>query len=168
MGLFSAFRPRTKDSLIAAVVRRDVKSARDLLSHGGSASAKDSDGAPALLIAGSNSDIGMIELLIKHGADINAVQENWTILMHLTLNHRANAVEALLMAGAKPNLSDHLGTTPLMVAALEGADDIALSLIQFGADVTARDNSGKTALRNAQMTGSPTMKRLLQQAGAED
>ena len=73
--------------------------------------------------------------------------------------HRA-CVEQLLAAGAKVDLADHDGWTPLMIAAHKGQRDAALLLIKAGADQTVKSKSkwnvhpaGSTAREIAERKG---------------
>jgi ankyrin repeat protein len=157
---------RSKDSLLAAVVRGDTSAVKNLLGGGANPNETDDQLVPVLMIAALNSDIATMEFLVKYGAKVDAVQENWTILMHATLNNQPASLEYLLRHGANPNFTDHLGTTALMIAALEGFDEIAQSLVESGATLDARDHRGNTALRNAELSGKPSMKRLLKGFGA--
>lgn len=63
------------------------------------------------------------------------------------------AVRRALKAGANPNTSSN-GYPLLTVAAVSRANDIAQALLDAGADVEARDNSGMTALMYLASIGS--------------
>jgi len=57
--------------------------------------------------------------------------------------------KVLLARGANPNLRAEGGFTPLHEAALTGQSNLALLLLEHGADITAKDSTGKTALDHA-------------------
>ena len=52
----------------------------------------------------------------------------------------------LLLAGADPDIPDHDGHTPLMVASRAGYVETARELIAYGANSELRDNQKRTAL----------------------
>lgn len=68
----------------------------------------------ALNIAAFYGDKHIVELLVKHGADINVRQENnMTPLDCAIENMQSNIIEFLLANGADVNLQDNYGVTPL-------------------------------------------------------
>ncbi|HZO99319.1 MAG TPA: ankyrin repeat domain-containing protein, partial [Terriglobia bacterium] len=60
----------------------------------------------------------------------------------------------------------HLGSTPLMIAAMHGIPVIVQALLAQGADVNAKDKEGATALAIATERKKTEVVKLLQQAGA--
>ena len=72
----------------------------------------------------------------------------------------------LLGKGARPNLADKNGVTPLMLAVQLGWVDGADLLVRLKADVDAANKSGETALIRAVQLRKPEMVRLLMKAGA--
>ncbi len=89
------------------------------------------------------------------------------------------SMRLLLRAGANPHLATNDGTTPLMVAsgigwrgnfsqnAPDAWMDAVRFLVELGADVTARDRSGYTALHGAAALGDHEMIEYLVAHGAE-
>ena len=84
------------------------------------------------------------------------------------------------------NIKNDLGLTPLSYAVLKQANDIAIFLVQNGADVNSQDNQGKTAYVHARynnnseilsknilppmrysLDNDPTWKQLLQNISQE-
>lgn len=61
----------------------------------------------------------------------------------------ADAVRALIAAGAKPDTATPDGRTPLMLAAGANRPDAIARLAEGGAAIDARDSHGRTALMNA-------------------
>lgn len=74
----------------------------------------------------------------------------WTGLIASAADGHDDVLEALLKAGADPNLSNKNGTTPLMYAKTRAFGSGRLKamtlLIAYGADINATDKAGKTAL----------------------
>jgi ankyrin repeat protein len=86
-------------------------------------------------------------------------------------------VKALIDKGADPNIVGlNNGRTALINAAKLGLSDIVEALIAGGADVSTRDNAGKTALSEASRQlressgyiGYKVIIQLLKQAGARE
>ncbi len=72
----------------------------------------------------------------------------------------------LLGKGAKADIADKKGATPLMLATQLGWSDGAQLLIQMKAQVDATNRSGETALIRAVQLRNSEMVRLLMKAGA--
>lgn len=79
-------------------------------------------------------------------------------------------IAAMLHHGAKVNLADEKGRTPLMAAALTGRKDVANLLLKQGARVNVITRAGTTPLMTAVMGGHPDMVTLMleHQARLED
>lgn len=81
-------------------------------------------------------------------------------------------LESLINAGANVNYSDDFGITSLMLAALHGKVEAVKLLLSYGADASATDGNGKSALYYAKFTGIPSEQkaeliRFLEEAGAD-
>lgn len=109
-----------------AVEKGDVNMVRVLLERGASPEGLcRKDGIHTLLtFAILHDNIGMAELLLAQGADVNARNPEYpdkfkTALMVATENHKAYGVQLLLDSGADLNLQDSNGETALMKAVYE-------------------------------------------------
>jgi hypothetical protein len=89
-----------------------------------------------------------IRFLIDNGADVNARDQlQGTALLRAAGSFGdLNSVQVLLSAGAKVNVQDKNGMTPLMWAARWGDAQRVEALVKAGAEVAVRDNKGKSAL----------------------
>ncbi len=111
--------------------------------------------------------------LVAQGAGLDARDgDGLTALAWATLAGRGGVAQALLAAGADPNVSDTGGYTPLMHAAKRAdenaGENVVRALIAGGADVRARRRDGWTALLVAASHGGslPVVLALLD-AGAD-
>lgn len=100
-------------------------------------SARDTDGSTPLHCATWKGHEGLVEVLLKHGADVNATNNN-----------------------------DHWGTTPLHAAAHGNQRAIAELLIAHGADIHAKNLNGRTPLQETEFHKAKPVANLLRQHGA--
>ena len=97
---------------------------------------------------------------------MNTADENKQAFLDSVDNGDLINVKILLKSGIDPDTRDTEGFTPLMQSATWGHTDIALALIQAGADVNLKANEN-TALMTAAFRGNTDIVRLLIEAGAD-
>lgn len=114
----------------------------------------------------ADGDADIIEQLLQAGADANGGGGVSTPLIKAVEGGSERAIQALLQAGAQPDLADGTGRTPLMAAASRGDETSARLLLSAGADASGRSRLGATALSLAQREGHAELVELLRQAGA--
>lgn len=89
---------------------------------------------PVLGHAAYEGHIEIIEILLKHGAEINLRDENgFTPLMNAVIGQKANSVKLLLERGANPNLTikgEKAEVSALKLAKLKGNKEIITILEQ--------------------------------------
>jgi ankyrin repeat protein len=163
------------DTLVAAAWANDLASMRVLLEKGAPVNAMDRMGRTPLMLAAGNGNLKAVELLLAKGANVNAVSPeksetvkngaialgNLTALMTAVPAGGPEVTKALLDAGAKVNAQDIRQMTPLMLAvATDHADPRTVRLLlQRGADIGIKDNTGLTAAGWAKRYNSPAILR---------
>jgi ankyrin repeat protein len=78
-------------------------------------------------------------------------------------------VRELIKAGARVgDPIDQFRTTPLMHAVRNGKPETVQALLELGAQITAEDTSGKTALAHAKAEGKNEIVDILLKAGGKE
>jgi len=132
--------------------------------------AKDSRGNSALSYAVMSGDADLVSRLLQRGADPNLVTSAGRRPIHWVNFYREDTwpvVDVLLKRGAKPDVRNNDGATPLMLAAEAPSVRAALKLLSAGADASARDKSGTSVLYYATRTDAPELVRALLRRGAQ-
>ncbi len=126
--------------LIESVKAGDADAVRRLLSTGTGAGMADADGTTALMHAAYRGDLAMVQLLLEAGADVNASDPaGWTALMKSCYNSELK----------------------------HGFADVALALIDAGANIEAPIGYGVRPLMLAAGYGETAVVEALLQAGAD-
>ena len=115
-----------------------------------------------LLLAIRNGNLKEARLLIKNGADIDAVDDtNDTALIWASVNGNLEMVKLLLEAGANTEIKDNNGNTALIWAARENYVSIAELLMRYGADPLYKNIKNVNALEYARMRNHSEIVNLL-------
>jgi ankyrin repeat protein len=133
------------------------------------AGARPTDGVSAHITAGGGN-IAALELLHRHGLDVNGIPGGVPPLLHALLwSTDSTGLYWLLDHGADPNLpwgAD--GEAPLHVAARRWDVAMVDRLVQHGADVHRRRADGLTPHTLAELQGNEAVARRLLELGARD
>jgi ankyrin repeat protein len=95
-----------------------------------------------------NDDEYKYKLLCLKAKKINrwAKIDIFPLMEAVVCNDDENILKFLLSMGYPPDASNKLGQTPLMAAALNPNPKMAITLLEYGADLEIRDCNGRTAL----------------------
>lgn len=115
------------------------------------------DGWTALHLAAAFGSPDAVDLLLQHGAQVDAVsrnpQKNQPLHAALALARNPETISLLLAHDADPNATQAGGFTPLFSAATANRRDLAAMLIEAGAHARHGNDLGKTAADFARERG---------------
>jgi len=115
---------------------------------------KNKYGGTPLSFAAELGCLDMAELLLKEGADVNAVVSNGrTALYYAAHKGHFEIVKLLLEYNADVNNKANDGLTVLHYAAGNGKLEVVELLLRYGANVQDKDNDNCTALHYAALSG---------------
>lgn len=159
--------------LHCAARRGRLELAKLLIRKGADADTRANNGYSPLLEA---RNVEIARLLIRNGATVSVVAKNgWTPLHYASHYRFPGNVELLLENGADANARLAFGArfTPLHVALWGGGSlrgktiEVVRHLLKRGADVNAKDQSGRTPLHCAAQYRHPGNVKLLLEKGAD-
>ena len=163
--------------LMIAAVQRNLDAAKLLVERGVNINSQTSDGVTALMHAAQWSNADIIHLLLANGADVKLKDaQGKTALVYATRSKSAEIFQILLDHGssfsqADKNMAliDATRWPPPPDSKQPGSKlDIIRFLLNAGADVNAKDNTGNTPLLYAAQTSrGGEMLRLFIENGAD-
>jgi len=114
-----------------------------LIATGADVNAANRYGITPLSLAAANGNAGVIDLLLKSGADAHAadaaLSDGRTLLMLTARTGSVEAIARLVAAGANVNAAEtRTGSTALMWATIDNRAPAVRALVVAGADVNAR------------------------------
>jgi ankyrin repeat protein len=133
------------------------------------------EGSTPLHWAVADWDRELTELLLEHGADPNATDNNGhTPLLAAvesstgegSLDVNRTVIRLLLEAGADPNVSDRNGTSLLRHAIRVGSIELTAALLSRGVDPDHVDSTGSTPMHAAALWSHANAVELLVERGA--
>jgi ankyrin repeat protein len=169
--------PRERDrELIARCAAHETDLALVLLRNGADPNARpdplDRDQRTPAIIAATEPDLRLLRELILRGADLNLAIGGLTPLIAATRDSwdgRIESVQTLLTNGARTDVADADGDTPLHHAARTRDPIIAAMLLDAGADPSRPNREGLTPVGVACRAGNePVVRLLLERGGGGD
>jgi len=121
------------------------------------------NGWSPLMIAAAKGYAGVAGELLGNAADPNLTDVyGWSPLMRAVYEGREEIVRLLVNeTSTRLNLSGESGITALHVAAIQGYAHLVKILLEYGADKSIRDESGRTAYQIAQLNNDIDVLDLL-------
>src|SRR3990170_758099 len=117
-------------------------------------------------LAGEGNNL-LINILLDHGADIEARDNNDFTSLHYAVSRGHQATVAFLLDhGANIEAQNNIGLTPLHYAASKGHQATVAFLLDRGANIEAQDNIESTPLHYAAAKGHQATVALLIDRGA--
>jgi ankyrin repeat protein len=115
-----------------------------LLNYGASPRKTTQRGESALTLACMQENAEICERLIIAKANVNELDnhQRTPLLKAARHNSKSDIVRLLLKHGAKPDIADEEGNTPLHFAAQRGTEELAKFLLNLGANPYVRNHQG--------------------------
>jgi len=164
------------DDLFQALQSGDASRLKPILeSHPHLSNTENSDGLTPLGYAAHFGNQAAVQLLLDHGADVNAlshskisfIPSNTALHAAIAGERSMDVIRLLLTHHAQTDIFDSNGHTCLHTAAFhDDNEEMIRLLIEYGADVNAKIEGGETALSLAVKQGHHNIAELLRQNGA--
>jgi len=157
--------------LVAAAKQGDVRQIETLITQHEDVECR-SGGLTPLMWASQEGHSSAVQVLLNHGADINAQTfDNNSALLWALLGQHFEVAKMLVLAGAEPNvLQTRFNKTPLMFAVQRENVELVRALLIHGADPNTRGDHQHTALIHAAQfdAGEETIRLLLEHRAEVD
>ena len=153
---------QTTAPLATAAMHGDIAIAKALLKHGANANSRAEDGKPLLHWCIEHGRFIIADALLQHGADLHAIDRFGNNSLAYALQYkRRHLAERMLALGADPGRATKPegAFTPPVIRCLQLEwIDLLPALVKRGADLSATDLQGRSALDYA--TSHPDPKRI--------
>ena len=131
----------------------------------------------AFIIASETGNIGVMDVLLRHGADINVREyvsnhTSYTSLHIACQSGNLPVINFLLAHGANPNMLNEEGLSPFMIAYRSRNMDVISLLLKYEVNLNALSETYNrfqylTPLMHACLVGDTEMVKILLEHGAE-
>jgi ankyrin repeat protein len=164
--MFAAAEKHPDVSRLLVELGADVKAQTQVVKKNGKASMpKPEGGEAAPQLINKNQAIAVAQLPKDGDYDPPRPEGGFTPLLHAAVSGDIETARLLVAAGADVNQAAADGATPLIVSIVKHHGDIALFLLEKGADPNVSE-PGYTALHCASVTGQLDVAKLLLEKGA--
>lgn len=168
----NATQPDGATALHWAAYAEDAEMTAALIRAGANVNVRNNYGVSPFAIAAKHGNATIIEQLMKAGADpndpIHSINADETPLMHAARSGKVDAVNLLLVSGARVNARESWnGQTALHWAAAEGHGAVVEALIAGGADIRHPSNARSTPFMFAVRKGDMRSVKAFLAAGAD-
>lgn len=145
--------------IVQAAVVGSLEITKLLIEKGADPNKAQGNGESALLIAANNGNLRITQYLLENGANPNTRNRFGTPLANA---QGIETMRLLLENGADPNIPDQDGDLPIIGSLGQNALEEIKLLIQYGIDLSHKNNNGYTALDYARMTGKREAVEILE------
>lgn len=123
--------------------------------------------AAAIIGQGPEESLKIVELLVKHGADVKRLNDEGDSLLRVACRDNKEAVAFfLIQKGTSIHAQGIEGISPLMWAAAYNSTSLVKHLVHLGANIDAQDVDGASPLMWAACRGRLDIVKTLVEAGA--
>lgn len=158
------------EALRAAAIKGDLAKARREIARGAEIDAKDVNGLTPLYFAAAHGHTDVLRLLLANAAQPDAGtpgEGSGTALTVAVIFGHADCAKELMRYGARHDLTDYDGRTPLHIAVYKGNDALALDILARSVDVNTVSRSGNSPLHEALTNSNASLSVALVRAGAD-
>ncbi|TAL27640.1 MAG: hypothetical protein EPN97_16815 [Alphaproteobacteria bacterium] len=148
--------------LAAALMNNENSAAKTLIAAGADLNAENANWGTPLCIAAGRHNAAGLRLLLEAKADPNKGQP----LQRAVENNNYEIAEALVKAGADPQVKMRSNWRAIHYAAQYGAEDLMKTLLEQEGDVNVQNGGGSTALHLAIAQGQTDIVKMLLDKGA--
>jgi len=152
--------------LLSAVQKGNLKQFKQLLSEGADPNYRDVNGDPrdrpvVMERASVLKDSSFLKLCLEFGADPNTLNgyKSGPVIIQAAKHSKLSNVKLLVKYGAKLNLHDKNGSTPLHTAIAVNNYDIAYFLVSSGASLKIKNKWGYTPIDLLERYGDAGIKK---------
>ncbi len=169
-GLQAGFDPNYKDRqgnslLIHAAANSNADIVTVLLKGGADPAMQNKSGDDALNYGAIKGNLSIVKPLLKPGRPVNRKQP-WQPLSYAIYGKSLDVFNYLMDQGADPNANNPSQASALMIAALEGQEEMAARLLKAGADPTWT-KGGESAVDWALKHGNTDIADMVMKAQAQ-
>ena len=169
-GLQAGFDPNYKDRqgnslLIHAAANSNADIVTVLLKGGADPAMQNKSGDDALNYGAIKGNLSIVKQMLKAGLPVNRKQ-GWQPLSYAIYGKSLDVFNYLMDQGADPNANNPSQASALMIAALEGQEEMAARLLKAGADPTWT-KGGESAVDWALKHGNTDIADMVMKAQAQ-